>query len=95
MVFFYLKKRITTVIDCKTVRILAYSCTREQSNKRSGTRLKTESETWGETRKTLTARLTDFFTDFEKKKPAVLQSTTVITGRDEDNSAIKSPRSIN
>ena len=31
-------------IDCKTVRIFAYSNTREQSNKRSGTRLKTESE---------------------------------------------------
>ena len=29
-------------LDCKTVRILAYSRTREQSNKRSGTRLKTE-----------------------------------------------------
>ena len=64
-------------LDCKTVRIFAYSCTREQSNKRSGTRLKTESETWGETlketralcaRKTLTARFTDFSTDFEKKK---------------------------
>ena len=32
-------------IDCKTVRIFAYSSKREQSNKRSGTRLKTESET--------------------------------------------------
>ena len=32
-------------IDCKTVRIFAYSSTREQSTKRSGTRLKTESET--------------------------------------------------
>ena len=32
-------------LDCKTVRIVAYSSTREQSNKRSGTRLKTESET--------------------------------------------------
>ena len=50
-------------------------CTREQSNKRSGTRLITESET-GESpcearplraRKTLTPRFTDFFTDFEKK----------------------------
>ena len=39
------------VLDCKTVSIFAYSCTREQSNKRSGTRLKTESETWGETLK--------------------------------------------
>ena len=32
-------------IDCKTVRIFAYSSSREQSNKMSGTRLKTESET--------------------------------------------------
>ena len=44
-----------TFIDCKTVRIFAYSSTREQSNK-------------GETRE-LRARKTisDFFTDFEKK----------------------------
>ena len=33
------------IIDCKTVRIFAYSSTREQSNKRIGTRLKTERET--------------------------------------------------
>ena len=33
------------LIDCKTVRIFAYSSKREQSNKRSGTRLKKESET--------------------------------------------------
>ena len=53
-----------------------YSNTREQSNKTSGTRQKTESET-GERRfearalcahKTLTPRFTDIFTDFEKKK---------------------------
>ena len=55
-------------IHCKTVRIFAYSSTREHSNKRSGTRLKTESET-GET-----PRFTDFFTDVEKKNPTVLQS---------------------
>ena len=39
------------VLDCKTVRIFAYSSTREQSNKISGTRLKTETqpgEDWGE-----------------------------------------------
>ena len=75
-------------VDCKIVRIFAYSRTREQSNKRSGTKLKTESET-GErrffsrltrearalrARKPLTPRFTDFFTDFEKKKPSVLQS---------------------
>ena len=32
-------------LHCKTVRIFAYWSTREQSNKRSGRRLKTESET--------------------------------------------------
>ena len=32
-------------LDCKTVRIFPYSSKREQSNKRSGMRLKTESET--------------------------------------------------
>ena len=32
-------------VDCKTVRIFAYSSTREQSNKRSGMRPKTESGT--------------------------------------------------
>ena len=31
-------------IDCKTLLIFASSNTREQSNERSGTRLKTESE---------------------------------------------------
>ena len=32
-------------VDCKTVRIFAYASKREQSNERSETRLKTESET--------------------------------------------------
>ena len=32
-------------VDCKTAHIFVYSITREQSNKRSGTSLKTESET--------------------------------------------------
>ena len=32
-------------VDCKTVRIFAYSSTCEQSNRRSGMRLQTESET--------------------------------------------------
>ena len=61
-------------LDCKTVRIFVYSSTREQSNKRSGMRLKTKSQTgerrWAcelRARKTLTPRFTDFFTDFEKK----------------------------
>ena len=37
--------RICSELDCKTVRIFAYSSTREQSHKRSGMRLKTESGT--------------------------------------------------
>ena len=62
------------VLDCKTVRIFsAFPSTREQSNKRSGTRLKTGSDT-GERR--LTFLRHDFFTDFEKKT-TVLQSTIV------------------
>ena len=72
-------------IDCKTVRIVASSSTREQSNKRTGTRLKTESEIGDShalrayearefrARKTRTPSFTDFFNDFEKK-PTVLQS---------------------
>ena len=40
-----LKERVAIIVDCKTVHIFAYSSKREQSNKRSGTRLKTESET--------------------------------------------------
>ena len=59
-------------LDCKTVRIFAYSSTRKQSNKRSGTRLKTESET-GETRYkyvfflSRAPRFADFFNDLGKK----------------------------
>ena len=48
---YLLKGFQTTVLDldCKKARIFAYSSKREQSNERSGTRLKTESETgeWG------------------------------------------------
>ena len=70
-------------IDCKTVRISAYSSNRERSNERSGTRLKTESETGFSSLashvlraydaralracNTLTPRFTDFLTDFGKK----------------------------
>ena len=53
------------LVDCKTVRIFAYSSTRVQSNKRSGTRA-CEARAL-RARKTLTSRFTDFFTDFEKK----------------------------
>ena len=77
---------VKLILDCKTVSIFAYSSTCEQSNKGSGTRLKTESETEEteartlHTRTTFTPRLADFSTDFEKK-PTVLQSTKVdITG---------------
>ena len=57
-------------LDCKTIRIFAYSSTREQSNKRCGTRLKTDSENEARAvraRKTLTPRFTDSFTDFKEK----------------------------
>ena len=36
---------LSRVVDCETVRIFAYLSSRERSNKRSGARLKTESET--------------------------------------------------
>ena len=53
-----LRRASQRFLDCKTVRIFAYSSTREQSNKRSGTRLKTESEnTVG-----ITNRLFGYFT---------------------------------
>ena len=63
-------------VDCKTVRIFAYSSTREQSNKRCGTRQKngffslaSHARRACEARavrahKSLTPRVTDFFTDF-------------------------------
>ena len=41
----YMFCKVAVAVDCKTVRIFAYSSTRKQSNKRSGMRLKTESET--------------------------------------------------
>ena len=56
----FLFPRPRVFLDCKTVRIFAYSSTREQSNKRSQARAL-------RARKTLTPRFTDFFTDFEKK----------------------------
>ena len=57
----FLFPRPRVFLDCKTVRIFAYSSTREQSNKRSQARA--------------LPRFTDFFTDFEKKKTTVLQSS--------------------
>ena len=41
----WLSTRIWLMLDWKTVRIFAYSSTREKPNKRSGKRLKTESKT--------------------------------------------------
>ena len=64
---------ICLALDCKTVRIFAYSSTREQSKAENRER------DWGETLflsrgrvrlariRTLTPRVTDFFTDFEEK----------------------------
>ena len=67
-------------IDCKTVCIFAYSSMREQSNKRSGTRLKTERET-GERRQKysrLDSRASRHALPISllilRKKPTVLQS---------------------
>ena len=72
------------LVDCKTVRIFAHSSTREQSNKRSGMRVKTESET-GE-RRYVRVRLATFARVrllrhallisllILRKKPTVLQS---------------------
>ena len=60
-------------LDCTTVRIFAYSSTSEQSNKRSGTRLKTESA-----RALRTVRLLRHAIPISllilRKKPTVLQS---------------------
>ena len=54
-------------LDCKTVRIFSYSSTREQSNKRSGTRLKTEIEESRACEARTKLRHALPITDFEKK----------------------------
>ena len=76
---------LTNSIDCKTVRIFAYSSTREQLNKRSGTKVKTESKTgerrYGYVRLARFARVTLLRHALPisllvlRKKPTVLQST--------------------
>ena len=75
-------------LDCKTVRIFAYSSTREQLNKRSGTRLKTEGEThtpYGRVRlaRFAHARLLRHALPISllilRKKPTVLQSMQYLT----------------
>ena len=74
--------RMSHVIDCKTVPIFAYSSTREQWNKRS--RLKTKSET-GRVRLAQFARVRllrhalPISLLILRKKPTVLQSTQVMT----------------
>ena len=60
-------------LDCKTLRTFTYSSTREQSNKRSGTRLKTESET-GERRLRLLRYALPISLLILRKKPTVSQS---------------------
>ena len=56
----FTQKHAVIGLDCKTVRIFAYSSTREQSNKKSGMRLKTEA--------------LPFSLLILRKKPTVLQS---------------------
>ena len=85
-----MSRLVTNLVDCKTVRIFAYSSTREKSNKRSRTRLKTESETrerrYGRVRLARFAcgRLLRHAVPISllilRKKPTVLQSTNLILG---------------
>ena len=80
------------LLDCKTVRIFAYSSTREQSKKRSGTRLKTDSEIgerrYGRVRLARFARVRLLRHTLPisllilRKKPTVLQSKGLFTQRD-------------
>ena len=64
----------TFSLDCKTVRIFAYSSTREQPNKRSGARLKIGRACGA---RALPACETLPLPDFKKKNPIVLQSTVL------------------
>ena len=77
-------------LGCKTVRIFAY-LTREQSNKRSGTRLKTESEPYppdGRVRLARFARVRllrhalPISLLILRRKPPVLQSISCLTFRE-------------
>ena len=74
----YFLPKACRVLDCKTVRIFAYSSTREQSNKTVWNEAEDRERDWGETLfslasqalracEALTPRFTDFFTDSEKK----------------------------
>ena len=70
-------------LDCKTVRICAYSSTREQSNERSGTRLKTESTrptgVWGSraSRVGLLLHALPISLLILREKPTLLQSSSL------------------
>ena len=63
-------------LDCKTVRIFAYSSTREQSNKRSGTRRVRLARF---TRLRLLRHALPISLMILRKQPAVLQSSIVFT----------------
>ena len=71
-------------LDCKAVRIFAYSSTREQSNKRSGMRLKTESET-GER---LLRHALPISLLILRKKPTVLPSRAYLKDKGTVNSFV-------
>ena len=68
------------MIDCKTVRIFAYSSTQRAVKQEVWNEAENRERDWGETlkiracearelhaRKTLTPHFTDFFTDFEEE----------------------------
>ena len=58
---------LALLLDCKTVRIFAYSSTREAARavkQKVWNEAENRERDWGEI---LTPRFTDFFTDFEKK----------------------------
>ena len=65
------------ILDCKTVLIFAYSSTREQSSKRSGARLKTESET-GQRREGVWGCSYATLNRFWEKKPTFLQPNEIL-----------------
>ena len=85
------KNKDVKYLACNTVLIFGHSGAREHSNKRSKTRLKTESETGGDAkntphtpygrRKTRTLRarrtLTPRFTDFKKKETRLFYSPSI------------------
>ena len=71
-------------LDCKTICIFAYSSTHEQSNKRSGTRLKTEMRLACFAPIRLLRHALPISLLILRKKPTVLQSrsSSVLSGED-------------